>query len=563
MDRISPPQPSAPPRRALVWPRLEVWPLAALVIAALVLMPVVAVVWMAFNPVENIWPHMMATTLPRYLGNTAVLMGGVAVLTAAVGTGAAWLVTMYRFPGSRVLDIALLAPLAVPAYIGAYALVDLLEYAGPVQSAMRATFGWATPRDYWFPPVRSRGAAVLVLSAALYPYVYLLARAAFREQSGNAYEVARALGAGPWGLFWRLGLPLARPAVAAGVALACMETVNEFGAVTHFGVQTLTTGIFSVWLTAGNAGGAAQLALVSLAVILGLMLVERVGRRRSRFHRAARQSRPVVAKPLRGWRGALAAGLCAAPVAFGFVLPVAVIGWHASTKPDFWFAPGLAQALWNTVAVGGLASALCVASALVMVYGVRLSRNPLPRLLMPATALGYAAPGAVLAVGLLIPVAAFDHRLADAVLALTGTDPGLILTGSASLIVLAYVVRFFAIAQGAADSAMGRIAPSLPLAARSLGLGAGATLRRIHLPMMRGSVGVALLVVFVDCVKELPATLLLRPFGYDTLATRVYEKASTEALGEAAPAALLVIAVSMVAVALLARSTRDGGAPVT
>jgi iron(III) transport system permease protein len=299
MDRISPPPPLALARRALRRPWLDVWPLAALVIAALVLMPVVAVVWMAFNPVENIWPHMLATTLPRYLGNTAVLMGGVAVLTAAVGTGAAWLVTMYRFPGSRVLDIALLAPLAVPAYIGAYALVDLLEYAGPVQSALRATFGWASPRDYWFPPVRSRGAAVLVLSAALYPYVYLLARAAFREQSGNAYEVARALGAGPWGLFWRLGLPLARPAVAAGVALACMETVNEFGAVTHFGVQTLTTGIFSVWLTAGNAGGAAQLALVSLAVILGLMLVERIGRRRSRFHRAARQSRPVVAKPLR------------------------------------------------------------------------------------------------------------------------------------------------------------------------------------------------------------------------------------------------------------------------
>jgi len=541
----------------------DLWQLAALVIAALVLMPVAAVVWMAFNPVENIWPHMLATTLPRYLTNTGLLMAGVAVLTAAVGTGAAWLVTMYRFTGSRVLEIALLTPLAVPAYIGAYALVDLFEYAGPVQSALRGAFGWATPRDYWFPPVRSLGAAVLVLSAALYPYVYLLARAAFREQSGNAYEVARALGAGPWGVFWRLGLPLARPAVAAGVALACMETVNEFGAVTHFGVQTLTTGIFSVWLTAGNAGGAAQLALVSLGVILVLLLIERAGRWRSRFHRPARQSRPVVPKRLVGWRGAVAAALCAVPFGLGFVLPVAVIGWHASTKPGFWFAPGLAQALWNTVAVGGMASVLCVSAALVMVYGVRLSHHALPRILMPATLLGYAAPGAVLAVGLLIPVAAFDHRLADAVQALTGTDPGLILTGSASLIVLAYVVRFFAIAQGAADSAMGRIAPSLPLAARSLGLGAGATLWHVHLPLMRGSVGVALLVVFVDCVKELPATLLLRPFGYDTLATRVYEKASTEALSEAAPAAILVMAVSLVAVALLARSTRDGAPPAT
>ncbi|MFN3294121.1 MAG: ABC transporter permease, partial [Gemmobacter sp.] len=357
------------------------WPLLAFVIAALVLVPVVSVLWMAFNPVENIWPHMLATTLPRYLANTAVLMAGVAVLTAAVGTGAAWLVTMYRFPGSKVLDIALLLPLAVPAYIGAYALVDLLEYAGPVQGALRAAFGWATPRDYWFPPVRSRGAAVVVLAAALYPYVYLLARAAFREQSGNAYEVARALGAGPWGLFWRLGLPLARPAIAAGVALACMETVNEFGAVTHFGVQTLTTGIFSVWLTAGNAGGAAQLSLVSLGVILALMLVERAGRRQARFHRAARQSRPVVPRRLTGWRGGLATVLCTVPFAAGFVLPVAVIGWHAARKPEYWVAPGLGQALWNTIAVGGLAAVLCTASALVMVYGLRMARNPAVRLL--------------------------------------------------------------------------------------------------------------------------------------------------------------------------------------
>lgn len=543
--------------------RPDLWSVGALAIAVLVLVPVVAVVWLAFNPVENIWPHMMRTTLPRYLANTGTLMLGVGVLTALAGTGAAWLVTMYRFPFSRTLDIALLLPLAVPAYIGAYALVDLFEYAGPVQTWLRGAFGWATPRDYWFPPVRSRAAAVLVLSAALYPYVYLLARAAFREQSGNAYEVARALGAGPWGLFWRLGLPLARPAIAAGVALALMETVNDFGAVSHFGVQTLTTGIFSVWLSAGNAGGAAQLALVSLAVILALMAMERFGRRNLRFHRASRQSRPIAARQIKGWRGWVATAFCLGPFALGFILPVAVIGWHAARKPEFWFAPGLGQALLNTVTVGGLAAVLCVALALVLVYGVRLSRSRVPRLLMPVTTVGYAAPGAVLAVGLLIPMAALDHRVADTILALTGHDPGLILTGSASLIVLAYVVRFFAIAQGAADSAMGRIAPSLPLAARSLGRTAGGVLRAVHLPMMRGSVGVALLIVFVDCVKELPATLLLRPFNYDTLATRVHEKASVEALAEAAPAAILVILVSLVAVALLARASRDGSAQIT
>ncbi|MDR5654555.1 ABC transporter permease [Ruixingdingia sedimenti] len=545
--------------RALRLPRVDGWSVAAAAIAALVLMPVAAVVWMAFNPAENIWPHMAATTLPRYLANTGVLMAGVAVLTAAVGTGAAWLVTMYRFPGSRVLDMALLLPLALPAYIGAYALVDLLDYAGPVQTALRGLMGWQSARDYWFPPVRSRGAAAAVLSAALYPYVYLLARAAFREQSANVYEVARALGAGPWGMFWRLGLPLARPAVAAGVALALMETVNEFGAVTFFGVQTLTTGIFSVWLSGGNAGGAAQLALVSLAVIFALASVERVGRRRLRFHRAVRQSRPVTPQALRGARGWLAAGLCAVPVLAGFVLPVAVILHHAAGRPAAWFAPGLVRAFTNTLMVGGFAAFGAVGLALVLVYGVRLSGRQVPRLLLPLTTLGYAAPGAVLAVGLLIPMAALDHRVADAVLALTGHDPGLILTGSAALLVLAYVVRFFAVGQGAVDTAFGRIAPGLPMAARSLGRSAGGALRAVHLPLMRGSVGMALLVVFVDCVKELPATLLLRPFGFDTLSTRVYEKASTEALGDAAPPALLVTAVGVAAVLLLMRGLSARG----
>lgn len=266
-------------RRKPWLPRLDPWSAGALLIAAIVLMPIGAVLWIAATPAENIWPHMLATVLPRYLSTTLTLMVGVGLLTAAVGTGAAWLLTMYRFPLSRVLDYALLLPLAIPAYIGAYALVDFLEYAGPVQGALRSAMGWQTARDYWFPEVRSVPAAILVLAAALYPYVYLLARAAFREQSGCSYEVARALGSGPWGLFLRVGLPLARPAIAAGVALAAMETVNDYGTVSYFGVQTLTTGIFSVWLSGGNAGGAAQLSLVMLVMILGLVAVERAGPR--------------------------------------------------------------------------------------------------------------------------------------------------------------------------------------------------------------------------------------------------------------------------------------------
>ncbi|ATI42003.1 iron ABC transporter permease [Pacificitalea manganoxidans] len=557
MTKTPAPASTRPPARpALRLPRLDPWSLGAALIAALVLVPILAVVWMGFFPTENIWPHLLATTLPRYFRTTVILMLSVGLLAGAVGTGAAWLVTMYRFPGRRWLQWALFLPLAIPAYVGAYALVDFLEYAGPVQRTLRAVFGWQSARDYAFPEVRSLGAAIVVLSAALYPYVYLLARAAFREQSGGTYEVARALGAGPWRRFFRVGLPLARPAVAAGMAVAMMETVNDFGTVNYFAVQTLTTGIFTVWLEQFNAGGAAQIALVILGLVLMLALLERAGRRGLRFHRIARQTRPVTPETLLGARGWLATGLCLVPFVMGFVLPIGVIGSHAASSSEGWADPGLIRAAINTVLTGGIAALITVAAGLFMVYGVRLSGRQLPRLLLPVTTIGYAAPGAVLAVGVLIPLAAADHKLADGILALTGSDPGLILTGSAFAVVYAWGVRFFAIAQSAADGAMGRVSPSLPMAARSLGRTRRGVLSSVYLPLIRGSVGTALLLVFVDCVKELPATLILRPFGFDTLATRTYEKASLENLTDAAPAALMVSAVGLAAVVLLARTHR-------
>ena len=532
------------------------WTIAALVIAGVVVAPMLSVLWLALNPTANIWPHLLATVLPRYLGATLVLMAGVGVLTALVGTGAAWLVAMYRFPGSRWLDYALLFPLAIPAYIGAYALVDFLDYAGVLQVSLRAAMGWSSARDYWFPDVRSPGSAILVLSAALYPYVYLLARAAFREQSGASYEVARSLGLSHLALFWRVGLPLARPSIAAGVALALMETVADFGTVQYFGVQTLTTGVFSTWLNGNNAGGAAQIALVILMLILLLIGLERVGRRNARFHRPSRASRQVTPMVLGGAVGWAVTLLCLVPLGFGFVLPVGVMLGLVLADPAVWLAPGLGQAAANTLLVAGAAAVLTVAAALVLVQGVRLGSRRLARLLPPLTALGYAAPGAVLAVGILIPLAALDHWLADGVLALTGRDPGLMLTGTAAALVLAYAVRFFAVAQGAVDAAFGRVSPSLPMAARSLGRSPGGVLRAVHMPLMRSSVLTALLVVFVDCVKELPATLMLRPFNFNTLSTRLYELASLERLSDAAPSALLVIAVGLAATALLARASR-------
>ncbi|MCI2398987.1 iron ABC transporter permease [Aliiroseovarius subalbicans] len=532
------------------------WALGAVLIGAAVILPLVAILWMALNPVENIWPHLMATTLPRYLLNTLILCLGVGGLAAAVGTGSAWLVTMYRFPGARWLEWLLLFPLAIPAYVGAYALVDFLEYAGPVQTALRDAFGWTNAQDYWFPEIRSRWAAIVVLAAALNPYVFLLARAAFREQSGCTYEVARALGAGPFARFWRVGLPLARPAIAAGAAIVMMETVSDFGVVDFFAVQTLTTGIFSTWLEMSNAGGAAQIALVVLGLVLALVALEKVSRRRSRFYRLSRQQRPVDPILLTGMQAWGATFMCTLPFLVGFVLPVGVMLHHALSRPDRWWEPGLLSALGNTLTVGGLAAIVTVLAALFLVYGVRMSGSRLPRLILPISTLGYAAPGAVLGVGILVPMAVLDNTLADGILALTGWDPGLFLTGTAFALVFAYCVRFFAIAQGAADAAMDRVSPSLPMAARSLGRTAGGALREVYVPLIRGSVGTALLLVFVDSVKELPATLLLRPFNYNTLSTRVYEHASLERIGDASPAALLVCVVGLAAVIVMARTSR-------
>lgn len=525
-------------------------------IAAGVLLPVLSVLFLALRGGgENIWPHLLATTLPRYVSNTIILMTGVGLLTAAIGTGAAWLVTMYRFPGRDWLQWALLLPLAVPAYVGAYALVDFLEYAGPVQRALRAVMGWESARDYWFPGVRTRWAAIIVLSGAFYPYVYLLTRAAFREQSGAVYEVARALGSGAWGRFFRVGLPLARPALAAGVAVVMMETVNDFGTVDYFAVQTLTTGIFSVWLQAGNLAGAAQIASCVLVLIVLLVTIEKLARRRSRTHASARALRPILPVPLQGWQAWAATAACLVPFLGGFVLPVAVLLSYAFDARQ-WVAPGLTRAMWNSVSVGGGAALLTVILGVVMVYGARLSGRRLPVLLLPVTAIGYAVPGAVLGVGLLIPLATADNAVADLILAVTGHDPGLMLTGTAAALLMAYAVRFFAIAQGTADAAMARISPSLPWAARSLGRTAGGALRAVQLPLLRASLGSALLLVFVDCLKELPATLLLRPFGYETLATRVHAKASLENLAEAAPAALTITLVGLAATLLLARANR-------
>ncbi|MED7677855.1 ABC transporter permease subunit [Rhodobacteraceae bacterium IMCC15231] len=527
-----------------------------MLIAAGVLLPIVAILVLAFFPSDDIWSHLLATTLPRYLSTTLALMLCVGFGAACIGAGTAWLVTRYWFWGVRSFEWLLLMPLAIPAYVGAYALVDLLEYAGPVQSALRGVMGWTTAQDYWFFEIRSFGAASFVLTMALYPYVYLLSRAAFREQSGAVEEVAQSLGSHAFLRFWKIGLPLARPAIAAGTAIVMMETINDFGAVDYFAIQTLTTGIFSVWLEGSNAGGAAQLATLGLCLIIILVLLEKNGRHKMRFFSLSTHHRPILRQKLRGRHAVFASVFCVLPVLFGFILPTLVLALHAVRKLDYWKDADLYAALWNTVFVGAIAAFFTVAAGLVMVYGVRLSQQKLPRRLLPLTTIGYAAPGAVLAVGILIPLAAFDNALADFILAFTGREIGLILTGTSFAVILAYFVRFFAIAQGAADTAMERVSPNLSQAARSLGRSKREILVQIFLPLIKGSLGSALVLVFVDCVKELPATMLLRPFNFSTLATRTHDQASLENLPQAAPAALLIILVGLFAVGLLARASR-------
>ena len=537
--------------------RIGVLSFAACVIAAIILIPILAVIYLAFYPSENIWPHLIQTTLPRYLLNSLVLMVATGILAGCMGVSAAWLVAMKEFTGRRQLEWALLLPLSIPTYIGAYALVDFWEYAGPFQTMLREVFGFVSASDYWFPETRSRGAAIIVFSFSLYPYVYLMARSAFREQSPSALETARALGCGPWASFWKVGLPLARPAVVVGIAIVMMETLNDFGAVEFFAVQTLTTGIFTVWLEASNSGGAAQIATVMLALILILLMLERAGRKQSKFHQFSKSIRPPIRERLSRKAGFAALVLCCLMIGIGFLMPFSIMLSHALKNPGLWLRSDLWLATFTTIWVGTIAAILTVLGGVILIYAVRLSRVKWARFLLPVTAIGYAAPGAVIGLGILIPMAAFDNMIADQIEAFTGIDIGLLITGTATAVIFAYCVRFFAIAFAAIDGALGRITPGMSMASRSLGQTAGGTLKRVHYPLIRGSLLMAGLLIFVDSSKELPATLLLRPFGFDTLATHIYGYASLEDINGASPGSIVVILVSLLAVIIVSKTSQS------
>ncbi len=537
--------------------------------AALCLLPIAAVALAALTGGTDSVALLAKTILPRYTRTTLALVAMVATGTALIGVGAAWLVTMTRFPGVKLFEIALALPLAFPAYVLAYAYTHFLDHPGAVQALLREVTGWG-PRDYWFPEVRSLPGAAAMLTLVLYPYVYLLARAAFLQQSATAFLAARALGRNAWQAFRSVSLPMARPAIAGGVLLAVMETIADFGTVAYFGVQTFATGIYTSWFSLADRAAAAQLALCLLAFALLIAVLERMQRGAARHHATGARFERMPKAQLRGWRAAGAMALCAVPVVLGFALPAVLLLSMAVGSDQDLLSPRYLRFLQNSVTLASVGALITVFGAVVIGFTQRLQRTPATEAAAHVARMGYAVPGGVIAIGLLVPFAAFDNAL-DAWMRATFDRPtGLLLTGSIWLLVAAYVVRFMAAALSAYDGGQSAIHTNMDAVARTLGHTPAGMLRRVHLPILRPSVLTALLVVFVDVMKELPATLIMRPFNFDTLAVQAHRLASDERLTGAAVPSLVIVAVGLFPVILVCRGlgarraeTERGFTPVT
>ena len=532
--------------------------LATALVLFIVLMPLAALLYIALSGGNSTLPHLASTVLPRAVQQTGLLMGIVAAVTLTCGVTSAWLTVMCRFPGRKILSIALLLPLAIPTYVTAFAWLEFLDYSGPVQEMVRDVLGVRSARDYWFPEYRSIWGAGLFLGLVLYPYVYLTCRLAFLTQSSQAIDVARTLGAGPFRVFTRVTLPLARPAMVAGVTLALMETLNDIGAVEFFGVQTLTLSVYSTWLNRGDLAGAAQLALIILSVVIVLLSAERWARGQQKYGSAGKREHGPKRFALKGWKAWAATLACIAPVFFGFVIPAGQLAGAAIRR----FPENIGGDYWLLVA-NSLKLALIAALATTVIATLfayvrwRRPRSKTASSIRLAT-VGYAVPGTVLALGILIPLAHFDNAV-DALMRETfGISTGLMLTGTLFALSYAYVVRFMAVGFGAMETGFSRLSPNLDMAARSLGAGAFKAFWRVELPLLRPALATASLLVFVDVMKELPASLLLRPFNFETLATHVYGQASLALFEDGAMAALTIVIVGIIPVLTLSISATSG-----
>ncbi|WP_432797781.1 ABC transporter permease [Poriferisphaera sp. WC338] len=542
-------------------PSFSAWTLLALAVSALVVVPIGTVLFSLTQDSQGEWAHLAATRLPGYLINTLIIAVGVCTCAAGIGTATAWLVTTCDFPCRRLFSWALILPLAVPAYIAAYAYADLLQFSGPLQTWLRATFEWNRD-DYWFPDIRTRGGAIFILTATLYPYVYLAARTAFLEQSACTLEVARTLGRGPWRAFVSVALPLARPSIAAGTALVLMETLADFGAVEHCAVDTLATGVYHTWRSLENHVAAAQLASLLLGIVALAVCLEALARRRARHHQLSNRFKTIRRKRLGPISSALAMLLCGLPMLAGFMVPAGIFVYRAIMTGDARGAEIAISHGKNSLLLASIAAVVAVVFAVLVTYAHRLSKGRIAAIAARVTSLGYALPGTVLGLGVLIPLTFLDHRINDLTQWLFNTRPGLLLTGTAFAVMLGYQTRFLGVALAMLQSAFQRVRPSLDDAARTLGASRWRLVLLVHLPILRASVLAAGLLVFVDVVKELPVTLMLRPFNFDTLAVRTYQLASDERLDQAAFSALLIIALGLIPVALLATLLAPRRAPV-
>ena len=533
------------------------WLVASSLVAILVVAPVISLAFIASRGSGDLWPHIFAFVLPQALKETAILLAGVGLMVVTLGTALAWLMTAYEFPGRRIFDWALLLPLATPTYIVAFAYLDLLHPIGPIQNALRALLGIEDVRGLWFPEVRSMTGCILLLGFVLYPYVYLSTRAMFLMQAGSLLEAARTLGASRSRMFFRVALPLARPAIAVGASLALMEALNDIGASEFLGVRTLSVSIYSTWINRSNLPGAAQIALAMLVIVVSLILLERWARRRQRYVSMAQRVRRAAPVPLKGWRAAAAVVFLSTPIVIGFVLPALHLGNEALKRVRFaGVSPQIWQEIVNTISISAVATFAALSLGFLVASAARVTKARLGGALLRASSLGYAVPGTVLAIGLMTPLFALDNMLADGLEKFFGISVGLLISGSGAALVYAYVVRFLAISAGGVESGLAKLSPSLDSAARALGETAGGAMRRVHLPLLRPALGAAALLVFVDCMKELPATLLLRPLNFETLATHLYGEAARGTYEDGAVAATCIILVGLIPVIMLARLGR-------
>ncbi len=528
------------------------WQFASLMTAGLFFLPVITLLFLAFNSDNGyqVWLHLSQTVLNDYIVSSLILVFGVALVTLSVGVGCAWLVSQYSFFGSRFLNWALLLPLAMPTYIIAYSYTGLLDIAGPLQSFIRDSFE-VRYGQYWFPEIRSMGGAVFVISFVLYPYVYLLARASFLEQSQRLRDVAQLMGYSRKSAFLKVTLPIARPAIVAGLSLVIMETLADYGAVSYFGVSTFTTGIFRTWYGLDSVNGAAQLALMLLSFVIILTLVEKHSRRQARYHT---QGKSNTKNKLAGAKSTIAFVLCALPICLGFLIPIwQLLIWAIKThqqllESSFW---GLVK---NTFILASLTAILALGFALLLAYTHRIASNRITSFARQIASFGYAIPGVVIAVGILIPLANFDNLVDGWFRANFDHSTGLVVSGTIVALIIAYLVRFMAVSLRTVESGLGSVKISMDQASRSLGNTPLTTLRKIHIPIIRSSLLTAILIVFVDVMKELPATLILRPFNFNTLAVRAFELASDERLADAAMASLTIVLVGLIPVILLTRA---------